>query len=78
MKIFFCYERSNVGRWQPVCYHGAPPRPLNESKDDPPSRTSVVELPAEYVDADGTPNFGLITKRYPEPKTAVVPARTAS
>lgn len=60
MSIFFCYERAMTGNWQPVCYHGEKP---GKGK----GLVGFVEVPADCVDADGSPNFGALQKRFPLP-----------
>ena len=69
MKIYFCYEKNACGKWGPVCYHGEPPRPEQNGKDDPPSRTQIIEVDDEFIFNDGTPNFKRITDSYPGPKS---------
>jgi hypothetical protein len=65
MKIYFRWEKTMFGRWEPVCYHGDPPRP--PAKEDENAKTRAVEVPTKFIAADGTPNFGEIVKWFKEP-----------
>lgn len=65
MTTYFCWEKSACGIWAPVCYHGSEPAPLKVSKGDEEPRSAVVPVPADCVGEDGTPNFGMLTKRFP-------------
>lgn len=56
--IYFCYERAMTGNWQPACYHDSKPGKDREV-------VGLVEVPADCIDADGSPNFGLLQKRFP-------------
>lgn len=58
MAIYFAWERTMTGQWQPVCYHGEKP---GKGK----GLVGLVEVPADCVDADGSPNFGALQKRFP-------------
>jgi len=59
-QIWFAWERAMTGQWQPVCYHGEKPR-------DGKTRVGLVEVPADCIDADGSPNFGALQRRFPLP-----------
>lgn len=61
MTIWFCYERAMTGNWQPVCYHGEKP---GKGK----TVVELVEVPADCVDDDGSPNFGALQRRFPLPR----------
>lgn len=56
--IWFAWERAMTGQWQPVCYHGEKP---GKSKEV----VGLVEVPADCLDVDGSPNFGILQKRFP-------------
>lgn len=56
--IYFCYERTMTGSWQPACYHGDKP---GKGRD----YDGLVEVPADCIDADGSANFGRLQKRFP-------------
>ncbi|MCA0341135.1 MAG: hypothetical protein LCH99_15590 [Proteobacteria bacterium] len=58
MAIWFGYERTMTGNWQPVCYHGDKPGKGKEL-------VGLVEVPADCIDTDGSPNFGALQKRFP-------------
>lgn len=60
--IWFAWERQPTGNWAPVCYHGDKPR------KDADNRLTLHEVPADCIDADGSPNFGALTKRFPLPE----------
>lgn len=58
--IWFAYERTMTGTWQPVCYHREKPRRADDL-------VGLIEVPAYCIDVDGSPNFGALQKRFPLP-----------
>lgn len=58
--IYFCYERTMTGNWQPVCYHGEKP---GKGKDV----VGLVEVPVGLIEIDGSPNIGRLKKLFPLP-----------
>ena len=56
--IYFCYERTMTGNWQPVCYHGEKP---GKGKDV----VGLVEVPVGLIEIDGSPNIGRLKKLFP-------------
>lgn len=60
MAIYFAWERTMTGNCQPVCYHEEKPGKGKEL-------VGLVEVPADCIDTDGSPNFGALQKRFPLP-----------
>lgn len=57
-RIWFAYERTMTGQWQPVCFHGEKP---GKGK----TVVGLTEVPADCMDMPGEPNLGRLVKRFP-------------
>jgi hypothetical protein len=66
MKIYFCWEQSYTGVWQPACYHGWFPDSKGVNGQGMP-RTTPVEVTKEFVDESGEPRFAKLSASYPAP-----------
>lgn len=65
MSVWLRWEKSFDGRWQPVCYHGEKPR--QPRPEDAQSCGVAIPVPEDFIEMDGTPNFGRLVKRFPPP-----------
>lgn len=64
-KMWFCYESDFAKRPTPVVYHGEKP---SKKLGADVERSPLYDVPAECVDSDGSPNFGMLMKRFPPPQ----------
>lgn len=70
-QYWFCYERSTVGKWAPVLYHGEKPKENPAGgKEDKPKRTIPVEVSdlLSIFDPDHEIPFGALTEKFPPPE----------
>lgn len=59
------YEKDFACRWRLVVHHqGLPSKSVNGGSVD---RYGEFKVPANMIDIDGTPNFGMIAKAFPAP-----------
>jgi len=65
---WFRYERS-LGRWCPTVHHTEKPRTPKGEED---RVTTAWPVPEDCLSADGSPMFGRLKERFPEPVVRVV------
>lgn len=66
-KMFFCYERSMLGKWEPVVYYDEVP-PLNSGgKESAPTRSTVWPVPPTCIKNDGEPSFAMLARKHRAP-----------
>ncbi|GGB00355.1 hypothetical protein GCM10011491_30670 [Brucella endophytica] len=63
--MLFCYEREPNGQWTPVVYRTNFGEPKLWPADR--ERTELVEVPEEFIGADGEPKFGALKGRFAPP-----------
>lgn len=64
MKLFFCYEKTMLGTWQPVVFHGDV---LTKSSNGAlPERTKIEEVPDHCI-SNGESMFGRLQVFFPAP-----------
>lgn len=62
--MWFCYEKSTTGEWQPVAYHQF--KPGNEITKK--KRSTIWKVPENCIDMDGSVNFYQLQKMFKKPK----------
>lgn len=69
--MWYGYEKTGTGAWQPVVWHMDHPDklyPMNTSKDNHQLRSEkIIEVPANCLDGEGNPLWGRLRELLPPP-----------
>jgi hypothetical protein len=65
MKLYFCYEKTMTGNWQPVVYNNDKPL-MKSSNGQVPDRSTLYIVPSDCIVND-EPLFGKLIEMFPPP-----------